>query len=259
MMIPVDKFTEVYFNDTPAKNILIISDNYILASFFVSELSKNNTRTAPNFDVRFSVTNKSPQYLLELNAKPINLKDDNCVKMILDHYDLVISLHCKQIFPKQLVSNLLCINIHPGFNPINRGWYPQVFSIKNGTTAGATIHVMDEEVDHGAIIDQKQVEIFPSDTSLEVYNRVIELEKALITKNIYNIVNRTFVAKYIDNPGNYNSISDFRSICELNLNSTDTLKNHLNLLRALSHGEYQNAYFIDKNKKYYVRVSISTD
>ena len=47
------------------------------------------------------------------------------------HYKVGISAHCKQIFPAKLVENVRCYNIHPGYNPYNRGWFPQVFSIIN--------------------------------------------------------------------------------------------------------------------------------
>jgi hypothetical protein len=43
-------------------------------------------------------------------------------------YDVIISWHCRQIFPKELIERVRCINIHPGFNPYNRGYFPHVFS-----------------------------------------------------------------------------------------------------------------------------------
>ena len=58
-------------------------------------------------------------------------------------YDLFLSLHCKQLFPQALVDSRRCINVHPGFNPYNRGWYPQVFSILNKYPAGVTIHEIE--------------------------------------------------------------------------------------------------------------------
>src|ERR1035441_6956770 len=71
---------------------------------------------------------------------------------LLKDFGLVISLHCRQIFPQALVSGIRCINFHPGFNPHNRGWFPHVFSMINGKPAGITIHEMDEQIDHGLII-----------------------------------------------------------------------------------------------------------
>ncbi len=85
---------------------------------------------------------------------PICLKE--CDNSFFDKYILFISLHCKQIFPQRLTDNYRCINIHPGYNPYNRGWFPQVFSILNKNTAGVTIHEIDQELDHGPIIYQEK-------------------------------------------------------------------------------------------------------
>ncbi|MCE9864029.1 hypothetical protein, partial [Aeromonas caviae] len=59
----------------------------------------------------------------------IDLKSDTI--RLINEFDFGFSVHCKQIFPKQLVESIRCVNIHPGFNPHNRGWFPQVFSIIN--------------------------------------------------------------------------------------------------------------------------------
>ncbi len=101
----------------------------------------------------------------------IDVKKDTA--RIAANFDLVISIHCLQLFPKNLVNSVRCINIHPGYNPINRGWYPQVFSIINNLPIGATIHEMDEELDHGPIIARKMVQKFDWDTSLTLYDRVL--------------------------------------------------------------------------------------
>lgn len=103
-------------------------------------------------------------------------------------YDLIISLHCYQRFPSFLVQKVECINIHPGLNPYNRGWYPHVFSIVNKLPLGATIHEIDEDIDHGAIIAQHEVSLYSWDTSLTAYDRVVEAELSLIKENLIRLV-----------------------------------------------------------------------
>ena len=49
----------------------------------------------------------------------------------VDDCHMVISLHCQQVFPPQLIDKVRCINVHPGLNPHNRGWYPHIFCIIN--------------------------------------------------------------------------------------------------------------------------------
>ena len=95
-------------------------------------------------------------------------------RSVIEKYDLVISIHCKQMFPKHLIESVRCINVHPGFNPYNRGWYPQVFSIIDGSASGVTIHEIDELIDHGKIIVQKKIELTEWDTSGSAYKKIMK-------------------------------------------------------------------------------------
>nr|WED69134.1 formyltransferase family protein [Pectobacterium colocasium] len=144
---------------SPTKRLLVISDNKELSLFLKSELGENFFEHPLKVDFCYTSFNLNPQQMIEIDAKKINVKDEETITRIIENYDLVFSLHCKQIFPNRLVENVCCINFHPGLNPYNRGWYPQAFSIVNGLPVGSTIHLMDTEVDHGEIIDQKEVEI----------------------------------------------------------------------------------------------------
>ena len=235
--------------------ILVVSDNPDLVSFFQKECVNQGVSDSYNVDYHYSASNKEPAEMLRLGATPINVKNEGFIKFALKEYCIIFSLHCKQIFPRNLVESIMCINVHPGFNPYNRGWYPQVFSIINGMPVGATIHLMDKEVDHGKIIDQVKVNVRPYDTSLEVYERVIHAEKKLISDNLLKILGGRISTFKPDSEGNYNSIDDFNALCELNLENKATLREHIDLLRALSHGDFKNAYFFDeKGKKVFISV-----
>jgi len=150
-----------------------------------------------------------------------------------------------------------CINFHPGLNPSNRGWYPQVFSIINKKPIGVTVHIMGEEIDHGPIIMQEAININPFDTSLDVYNRLIALEKEIISKHLVDIIEERYVTSFPVSDGNYNSIQDFKELCKLDLNQIGTLGQHIDLLRALTHDDFKNGYFKHQNEKIYVRISFS--
>ncbi len=243
-----------------AEKLLVISENQELCLFLKGELEKHLFEHPLEVDFCYTKFNRNPQKMIEMGAKGINLKDKQVTRRIIQEYDLVFSLHCKQIFPSQLVENVCCINFHPGLNPYNRGWYPQAFSIINCLPVGATIHLMDAEVDHGEIIAQKKVDIEVSDTSLEVYKKIIEVEKELISKNIFNIVVGNYNSKMPQHEGNYNGEKDYRALCKLDLNSFASFEEHLNILRATSHGEFKNAYFVDdRGNKYFVRIVIEPE
>ncbi len=237
--------------------VAIISDNYFLVSSIFKIIECESYKKI-NFDFFYSSINKNPDSLIKLGMKSINVKESN--EKLLNCFDVIISAHCKQIFPKELVSSVRCINIHPGLNPYNRGWFPQVFSIINKLPAGITIHEMDEEVDHGDIIFQKEVNISSVDTSIDVYNKIQDLEVKYLDENLLNLVLGNYELSKPGFEGNYNGINDFKELCKLDLSDVDSFENHLNKLRALSHGDFKNGYFFDSDgNKVYVKVELSYD
>ncbi len=236
--------------------ILVISDNEPLVDRF-KKLIKDGTFLGHQFHFSYSYTNAdlARKYSNSSKFTPINVKVE-CEKIIQD-YDLVISLHCKQLFPAELVKGIRCVNVHPGLNPHNRGWFPQVFSILNGLPCGATIHEIDEQLDHGAIIAQKEVTIEPWDTSLSAYNKILDAEMELIQANMLNIIENKYSKETPEKEGNLNLKKDFNALCEIDLSDTDTFQKHIDRLRALTHGKYMNAYFLDKNgRKVFLKLEL---
>ena len=242
------------------KQILVVSDNPRLVKFFREECNNQQINNVANIEYKYSSINKNPSEMMDLGLTPINVKDKVTIGLIKNNYSLILSLHCKQIFPPELVSSVTCINVHPGLNPYNRGWYPQVFSIINGKPIGATIHLMDSDVDHGKIFDQIGVDVRLSDTSFDVYERVFQAEMILIRRTLLKIIYDELEGVAPSFCGNYNTIQDFKSLCHLDLEAVAPLGEHINLLRALSHGTFKNAYFInEQGKKIFIRVSLEEE
>jgi methionyl-tRNA formyltransferase len=236
--------------------IAVISDNTFLVQLFQELI----LQMGPEYSVDYfySHQNSNPKYLVELGCSSIDLKADS--KKIIDNYAIAFSLHCKQIFPTVLVRAVKCYNLHPGYNPFNRGWFPQVFSIINKLPIGATLHEIDEEIDNGPIIDQEPVVLDAADNSLSAYNKIMQAEKRILKRSLKKLLVGSF-EKRSHEVGNYNSIKDYKRLLELNLNRTMKIGEVLDLLRALTHPPYKNAYFIDpiSGKKYFVSVSIEEE
>ena len=227
----------------------IISDNQYLVSEIYLILQEYK---------EYKVNYYSSEYSeIHLEGRLINKIDVKTkYQYLIDNYDIVISAHCKQFFPENLVDNVRCINIHPGLNPHNRGWYPQVFSIINKKPAGATIHEIDSKLDHGKVIVQEEEKIHSYDTSLDVYNRILDKELNLFKNNINQIFNGNYDSFQVPE-GNLNLKKDFNELCKLDLNDIGTFRKHIDLLRALTHGEYRNAFFIDENgDKVFVKIKM---
>ena len=236
------------------KKILILTDNEELLLRFKDLIGIKKLNDNFIFNYAYSPNNSIfiDKFGSEDWIKPLKVKDE--IDFLLGEYDIILSLHCKQIFPEILVNNVKCINIHPGLNPNNRGWYPQVFSIINSLPCGVTIHEIDEHLDHGPIICQREVKIEMWDTSLTIHNKILDTEIDLLSENIEDILNGNYKT-FISEEGNLNLKKDFDILCEIDLDNVDTFKTHINKLRALTHGDYKNAYFIDEyGDKVYLKL-----
>jgi methionyl-tRNA formyltransferase len=239
------------------RRCLVVSDNLVIVRNIKEVVVSLDCSDEWMFDYRHSAKNVRPGELAKETGGSIDLADASTVSEVVQKYDVVLSGHCKQIFPAALVNQARCYNVHPGLNPHNRGWYPQVFSIINGLPAGATLHEIDEQIDHGRIIAQKAVEVFPYDTSEDVYGRILDTEAELLREHLGRVLDGDYAAREPQDEGNYNSIADFRNMTRLNLEHVGTLGAHLDLLRAMTHGQHRNAYFeTPDGKRVYVTVRL---
>ena len=240
-------------------NILVVIDNVYQYERIknVFEFYKNSMDFVVDF--KHSIVKSAiwdHPYFSQNNSSIVDVKKN--VEELIVKYDLIFSVHCFQFFPKKLVENVRCINIHPGYNPINRGWYPQVFSIIYSLPIGATIHEMDSKLDHGPIIAREYVEKHLWDTSESIYWRVLNKEIELFERYFIDIINNKYSKIIPDERGNLFTKKDFLDIQHIDLDKKDSFHNFYNLLRALSHGKYKNAFIIDKEtgKKIYLKLEI---
>ena len=99
---------------------------------------------------------------------PENVNDPAFLDVLREQdVDLVVSIACPQIVREDL---LKCppegvINIHGALLPKYRGKLPSFWVLANGEKkTGVTVHYMNEQLDDGSIIIQKEVPIRPDDT-----------------------------------------------------------------------------------------------
>ena len=233
--------------------VCVITDNRFIYDNFVRIIA-DSKYNGIEFDFYCSlVRGGSP---LENIVQTINLK--KCDREQYRSYDLFISLHCKQIFPDKLVNNYRCVNVHPGLNPYNRGWFPQAFSIINKLPVGVTIHEMDSLLDHGPIIVQREVLIESWETSFDVYTKIQKMEIRLLEEFLPAILSGDYKTVVPNNDGNINLKADFDRLCKIDLEEKLTWREAIDRLRALSFNGYKNAFFYDdKGNKVFVDISLA--
>ena len=72
------------------------------------------------------------------------------------------------------------INIHPSLLPKFTGLEAWKQALQAGeTVTGCTVHYVDEQIDHGQIIAQKELRILPDDTAESLHARIQALEYEL--------------------------------------------------------------------------------
>lgn len=229
--------------------IFVFSDNIKIFKPIYKILSKYNLNIKYFCSIESKFMKDKFPFIKPLDINSINLLN----------FDIGFSIHSKQIFPKQLVKNVLCINLHPGYLPYNKGIYPHIFSIINKLPTGATLHIMDENIDSGNVIEQVEIQIEEKDTSLSLYNKILTKEVNIFKRNIRSILNNSFSLKTPKKYNSYNSKADFEKLCKINMNEITTMKDAISYLRALSHPPYSNAYFLDeKGNKIFVTIRLES-
>jgi phosphoribosylglycinamide formyltransferase-1 len=113
--------------------------------------------------------------------------------------DLVVLAGFMKILPANFVSALKgkLINIHPSLLPEFKGAHAVRDALKAGATkTGVSVHFVDEGVDTGEIIVQREVAILPGDTEHSLHERIKKVEHELLPATIENFAqNQIPVAK----------------------------------------------------------------
>jgi phosphoribosylglycinamide formyltransferase-1 len=81
------------------------------------------------------------------------------------------------------------LNIHPSLLPKYPGLHPQQQALDDGATvSGATVHVVNTELDAGPIVLQREVPVLPGDTAGALAARILEVEHQLYPDAIRSIL-----------------------------------------------------------------------
>ena len=154
----------VVISDVLAAPILDIAREFLVPNAY---LSPGNFRTR--------LDPQSESELVQI------LRDADVELVVLAGFMRILKSQMLQAFPRRI------INIHPSLLPK----FPGLFAWKQALAAGekitgCTVHYVDEEIDHGDIIAQREVPILPNDSAESLHARIQiaehELYPAVIEK-----------------------------------------------------------------------------
>jgi methionyl-tRNA formyltransferase len=173
-----------------------------------------------------------------------------------------LSVHYPKILKKDFISRYRKIyNLHPGFLPWGRGYYPIFWALWEQTPAGATLHEITEGVDEGPVVAQKQVEYYPYDTGGLLFQRVREAEKDLFLEYWPKIVEGArFPSTFSQSEGGtYHSKKEFfelkKSVDWESMNGKDLLR----LVQCLTFSGYPGLEIVLGGKGFEVRLERMRD
>ena len=125
------------------------------------------------------------------------LKEKRVELVCLAGYMRLLSAWFVQQFPNRI------LNIHPALLPSFPGLEGQKQALEYGVkVSGCTVHFVDEQLDHGAILVQRAVPVYDSDDEHTLADRILEQEHIAYSEAIrivlegnYEIVGRRMVRR----------------------------------------------------------------
>jgi phosphoribosylglycinamide formyltransferase-1 len=134
--------------------------------------------------------------VISSKGKPRDEHDREVVAALLDNkvdliclagYMRLLSPWFVQQFPRRI------LNIHPSLLPAFPGLEAQQQAFAYGVkVSGCTVHFVDEELDHGAIVVQKTVSVLDSDNEHTLAARILEQEHVAYTEAIRIVLEGKF-------------------------------------------------------------------
>jgi methionyl-tRNA formyltransferase len=191
-------------------------------------------------------------------GKQILYSSDHIYWLIKQNVDFVITVYWPWLLGKEYLDAIKdSVNFHPSLLPINRGWYPHVHSIIDGSPAGVTLHKISKKTDKGDIWIQREIKIQSNECAKEIYIRLqSEMVKIFIETWDKISTNQIKATKQDSKKSVYHSKNELSSLDKIELDHL-TGRQLFNLLRARSFGQIGGAYFKMDGRKYYLNLRIS--
>jgi methionyl-tRNA formyltransferase len=145
------------------------------------------------------------------------------------------------------------VGFHPAELPYNRGRHPLIWAIVLGLKKTAsTYYLMDEGVDSGDIISQREIIISVNENAQSLYNKVIDIAKDQILELLPLLYSGKY-KKIIHNKTRYNTWRK-RNINDGEIDWRMCARHIHGLIRGLTH-PYIGAHFISNGGKHKVWTS----
>lgn len=150
------------------------------------------------------------------------------------------------------------INFHPSLLPYNRGKHYNFWTIVEDTPFGVTIHFVDNSIDSGDVIFQKEIEKTWEDTGQTLYKKAQEAMLGLFIESYQNIIEHKYERVKQDiEKGSFHYGNELEPSSQVFLEKEYKAKDLLNLLRARTFPPYPGCYFYnEEGERFEIRIEI---
>ncbi len=166
--------------------------------------------------------------------------------------------HYHRVFSPDFLSRYTKMyNLHPGFLPWGRGYYPVFWALWEGTPAGVTLHEITPGLDEGPVVAQTQVPYSAADTGATLFERVREAAQRLFLTHWPRIVSGEPLPSFPQaGNGSFHSKAEFFALKESAPLSTMSGAEVMLLIRALSFPGYSGLEVQLGDRRYEVALKV---
>jgi len=187
-------------------NFLAIADAIYAGKLTGAEIAIVISNQADSYGRKRAAALEFPTALIESKGRKRAEHDAEIIACLLEHeVDLVILAGYMRLLSPEFISAFpnRILNIHPSLLPAFPGLDAQQQAFDYGAkVAGCTVHFVDEQLDHGAIILQRAIPVLDSDDAHSLADRILAEEHLAYSEAIarvlsgnYEIQGRRYIRK----------------------------------------------------------------
>lgn len=149
------------------------------------------------------------------------------------------------------------VNFHPSYLPFNRGKNYNFWTIVEDTQFGVSLHFVDDSIDGGDIIFQKQIDKSWEDNGETLYEKAQIAMYDLFVESYVKLINNEYDRKKQNsNEGSFHYGKELEAASQIFLDEEYKAKDLLNIIRARTFSHHPGAWFVYNNEKYEVTIKI---
>ena len=192
--------------------------------------------------------------------RDVSANDTDFIDIIKFHsIDLMLLLWWPEIISKESINaaKIGWVNNHPSLLPYDQGKHGYVWSIINSNPYGVTIHLINENIDSGPILFQKEIAVEITDTGESLYAKSFREQINIFRENYANLVSLNFTPKEQEqDKRTYHTGKDIDKINAIDLDKVYKASNLIDIIRAQTFSDGRCSYINHQGDRYYLKLKI---